>query len=79
MPKYVIYCVQDTTPTISAEGALVCDGGVSALQVGSIDAGAATPDPAAVSAVWGAAFTSVLLCFFIARMVGAVLIMIREG
>jgi hypothetical protein len=37
------------------------------------------PDAAVVAQVWSLAFGGVLLCFFIASGIGAVLKMIREG
>ncbi|EJL85643.1 hypothetical protein PMI16_03423 [Herbaspirillum sp. CF444] len=79
MPKYVLYCSQDTPPTVSANGTLSCDGGASAIQVGLLEATMNTPDVEAVGAVWSAAFTMVLLCYAISRGIGSVLQMLREG
>jgi len=79
MPRYVLYCSQDAAPTVSATGTLSCDGGTASIQVGLLESTMNTPDVEAVAAVWGAAFTMVLLCYVISRGVGSVLHMVREG
>ncbi len=79
MPKFVLYCAQNVAPSISADGKLACDGGMTALQVGTLDTTLDTPDADTVAAVWTAAFSLVMVCFLVGRAVGAVLHMIREG
>ena len=79
MPKYILYCTQEIAPTVSASGTLSCDGGVSAIQVGTFDAMASAPELETVAQVWAAAFSMVLVCYVIARCIGVVLQMIREA
>ena len=79
MPKYVLYCTQAAAPTVSSNGTLSCDGGVSSIQVGTLDTMASAPDMDTVAQVWAAAFSIVLMCYVIARAVGVVLQMIREA
>ncbi|MBW9331899.1 hypothetical protein FEE59_00055 [Herbaspirillum sp. RU 5E] len=79
MPKYVLYCSQETAPTVSVDGKLACGGGATSLQVGLLETTLDTPDADAVAAVWAAGFSLVMVCFLVGRAVGAVLHMIREG
>jgi len=79
MPRFVLYCAQNVAPSISADGKLACDGGTTALQVGTLDTTLDTPDADTVAAVWTAGFSLVMVCFLVGRAVGAVLHMIREG
>jgi len=79
MPKYVLYCTQDAAPTVTDNGTLSCDGGVSAIQVGLLETTLNTPDTGSIATVWAAAFSLVLMCFVIARAVGVVLHMLREA